>query len=109
MGCICRTATPRRPGRSSRAGLGVSTVSLQDVDLHIGVQPFTTGFWDSAAAFTVSGRIYDQDNTYTAPGTFTGTSCTAASACSNSIILPSTLQASSIANGGWCGFYRATA
>lgn len=59
---------------------GVSTVSLRGVDLKIGaLSGDGPSWWDSAAAWSVSGRIFNSDGTYTAPGSFSGNYCIKAS------------------------------
>ena len=62
---------------------GVSTVSMRGVDVKIGsLSGHSPSWWDFAAAWSVSGRIFNSDGTYTTPGSFSGnycikTSCTA--------------------------------
>jgi hypothetical protein len=81
-------------------GTGVTSVTLQNADLEIGtLAGVSPSWWDSASAYTVSGRIYSKDGTYVTPGTFTGTSCVGAS-CTNTIVLPSNIVASQISNTG---------
>ncbi|MBV8474083.1 MAG: hypothetical protein JO107_14790 [Hyphomicrobiales bacterium] len=64
-------------------GTGVTAVTIQDADLHFGTLSGTNpSWWDNANDWTVSGYIYDEDGSYVAPGTFSGTACVASTCTS---------------------------
>ncbi len=99
-GLRIRDNNPEQSGPLFTRDNGVTAVTIQDIDLQIGtLAGVSPSWWDSAAAYTVAGNIYNADGTYTAPNTFTGNYCVGAT-CNVTYSLPSTLNVSSIANPG---------
>jgi len=67
-------------------GTAVSTVTINDADFEIGILSGTMPSWfDTPAAYTINGYVFDQDSTWTPPRAFSGRLCLASSACSDTV------------------------
>jgi hypothetical protein len=77
-GLRLRDHYPEQSGPLFKKGSGVSTVHNSECRLsNRTVGRGDPSWWDTASTFSVSGRIYNQDSSYVAPGTFNGTICVA--------------------------------
>jgi hypothetical protein len=99
-GLSVRDNFPMQNGPFFALGSGVTSVTIQDADIRLGVLGGgTPSWWDTPSAYTVAGRIYSQDGTYVSPASHTGTVCSG-TGCVNTLTLPSNLTAGSISNPG---------
>lgn len=111
--------SPFQSGPLFARGVGVSLVTLQGATIKIGGLAGNNPSWfDSSAGFAISGQIFNQDGTYSAPGVFSGrvcvaTTCTSSDALGNisatsiaatsvgaTTVSASTVQASTVSNPG---------
>lgn len=75
-GLAMRDYFPEQNGPIFSRGGGVSTVNIGNAHFEFGTLAGTgPSWWDDGTKFTVSGYIYDRDNSYTAPNAFTGMLC----------------------------------
>lgn len=99
-GLAMRDTYPQQSGPIFLRDTGVSSVVINDADMKIGTLAGNApSWWDSPAAFTVSGRIFSADGSYVAPASFSGT-INSAGVLTNTVVLPSSLTAASIGNPG---------
>jgi len=72
-----RDHQPFQSGPIFKRDAGVTSVTLNDAELHVGTLSGTSPSWfDTPASFSVNGYVYSRDNTWTTPGSFSGVVCT---------------------------------
>lgn len=75
-GLAMRDNYPEQSGPLFSRGAGAVSVEIQDAELHFGtLAGLSPSWWDNQAFYTISGRIYSADGTYSAPGRLSGIAC----------------------------------
>jgi|GEM_PF-3060151 len=93
-----RDHNPFQSGPLFSLASGVSTLKINDAELHVGTLGGTSpSWWDNAANYTVNGYVYSKDGTFTTPGTFNGIVCTPS--CAPVFASYGTMAASSVSAG----------
>jgi hypothetical protein len=55
-------------------GANLGNVAITGAELEVGIMASGASWWDTPSAFSVTGNVFDADNTWVFPGTFNGCS-----------------------------------